>query len=237
MTISTSFDYDIAMNVGVQESILHSWIAENIKMSIALDRKSDEYDGRWWCKINKRIEEDFFPFWTHAEIVRFCEALTTKGYARLRADVEDTQAMYISLEETRVTKKKRKVTESVVTASESEELINYMKTLDTGMTELVSTTKNKLVAEMIDMFKHVNPSYATFFSRKTERDSLKRLIDSKVSIDDIFKLLKAIQMTNKMPFAPVITRPSEFERNYPKLVAFIQRHQSAKQSQGIKISL
>ena len=235
--ITTSFDYDIAMAVGVQEAILHGWIQESIKMSIATNRTDCEYDKKWWCNITKRIEEDFFPFWTHSEIMRFCEALVKKGYATLRADVKDTQAFWITLEASQQKRKRRQSTDKPAVEIEKDEPVNFMKTLDNGMSELVTTTTNKLVAEMIDLFKHVNPSYATFFSRKTEREALKRLIESKVSIDDIFKLIRAIPTTNKMPFAPVITRPSEFERSYPKLVAFIQRHQAEKGRGGITLVL
>lgn len=113
------------------------------------------------------------------------------------------------------------------------EMIEYMRTQADGSKLAVCESKETTVSNLIDGFKHVNPSYGMFYSRPATRKLLMTMI-SQYPVDTLFKLLEVLPQSNGMPYAPVITTPQEFFRLAPKLIAFIQKHQ-AELSKGFKI--
>lgn len=233
MQTTHTFDNAIAQKTGVPEAILYQWLNEQVRLAFLYDRQDHFYIDVWWSKLTKKVEENVFPFWTHKEIDRFIQNLLSKGYIKTLRAISGEDGTWIELSKSDTSTAKKKRGEKVeAPANPSSEPLNYMKTDENGMTTLIESTIGATVNELIDGFKHINPSYVQFFARKVERVALENLIRT-TSVDMLFKLVATIPHTNKMQFAPVITRPSELERNYSKLIAFIQRTQSKSETGGI----
>lgn len=75
---------------------------------------------------------------------------------------------------------------------------------------------------IIELFKMVNPSYKRLFSNKTERESLSRLLKEH-GTEKITEVIKILEKTNVMEYAPVITTPYKLEKKLGDLVAFINK--------------
>ncbi len=89
----------------------------------------------------------------------------------------------------------------------------------------------KDVAEIIDLFQRVNPSYSRLFSNKTQRAAVDRLLKiyPRPGLDKVVELL---EQTNTHRYAPIITTPLQLETNIGKLKAYVQGQRWAKESKG-----
>lgn len=76
------------------------------------------------------------------------------------------------------------------------------------------------IQTLIELFKNVNPSYKQFFSNKTERACLTRMLEEH-GRERVTELIEVLPKTNNMAFAPVITSPFRLERKLGDLLAFI----------------
>lgn len=87
------------------------------------------------------------------------------------------------------------------------------------------------IAEIIDLFKKVNPSYQTLFGRDNQRAAVERLLKiyPRPQLDAVVKVLEE---TNLSKYAPMITTPIQLENNIGKLKAFIQGNRWAKENKG-----
>lgn len=86
-------------------------------------------------------------------------------------------------------------------------------------TEVVADKTN----EIIELFKEINPSYERFFSNKTQREVIKRLL-SKYTQDQIMRLIKIAKIANQNKYAPITTTPLQLESNIAKLVYWSQKN-------------
>lgn len=78
------------------------------------------------------------------------------------------------------------------------------------------------VNDFLGLFKNINPSYERFFSNNTQRAAAERLL-KKFGFDAMAQLVKVVEKTNTMKYAPVITTPVEIEKLGGKLKAFIEK--------------
>ena len=84
---------------------------------------------------------------------------------------------------------------------------------------------------VIDLFKEVRTDYTKLFANKTERASAERLLTAH-SMDIVARAVKAAVWANGQPYSGLsITKPTELERNWDKLVNFI-RKEKAKGTEG-----
>lgn len=81
------------------------------------------------------------------------------------------------------------------------------------------------INEIISLFKEINPSYEKFYSNKTQRAAVERLL-KKWGREKLEKIIKLVKKTNKMPYAPTITSPLELENKLAKLIAFVHKERS-----------
>lgn len=96
--------------------------------------------------------------------------------------------------------------------------------------------ENKKIAEMIELFRPVNPMINNLFKRKPEWDAVKRMLTIFTG-EVLTKRIKALEQTNKMPYFPTITSPLELERNMGKLESKIYQEQTKIQNQKPKIAI
>lgn len=85
-----------------------------------------------------------------------------------------------------------------------------------------SNTIEKQIAEVIDHFKEVNPSYKNLFSRKPQRQAARRLIEQ-YGFDRAVKMVDFLKRTNGMKYAPAITTPCQLEEKMGMLKLFVER--------------
>jgi hypothetical protein len=78
------------------------------------------------------------------------------------------------------------------------------------------------INNLINLFKPINPSYDRFFSNKTERLALERLL-KKTDYDNLCNVISKLKETNGIRYAPTITSPLELERKLASLIAFIRK--------------
>lgn len=94
-----------------------------------------------------------------------------------------------------------------------------------------SSTDEISIGEIIDAFKEVNPSYKIFFGQDPQRTSAYNLLkifekefgDAEEGKARLIKTIQFLTKSNKMKFAPVITTPSQLERKFGELKAWVDR--------------
>lgn len=233
-TFALIFDIDVAKKIGIDEAVVYQWLLSQVTLSTA---KGDAYvtDGKTWVLCSKQLLTFVFPCWTENQVGRILSNIVKKEYAEIKDSEQSGYSWYAPIEQDGVPTSKAKKKEK------KEEPANdtgreYMFTHPDGSKEVVRTTTGKLVNEMLDMFKYVNPSYDDFFSRKVHRNALVKMLD-RYSTPQLLALLSILPTTNAMQYAPIITTPLEFERLAPKLIAFCKKHQNEGNKQMPKISL
>lgn len=110
-----------------------------------------------------------------------------------------------------------------------------------------SSTDELAISEIIFSFRHVTPTYKIFFEQDPQRTSAYNMIklfeaeygDGTKKDEDgkpiwspgVARLIKTIQFltkSNKAKFAPVITTPSQLERKFGELKAWVDRIKDEK---------
>lgn len=85
------------------------------------------------------------------------------------------------------------------------------------------STANAEDREVFNLFKEIKPSYEILFKRKHEWAAAKRL-NAKYGISYLEKVVRLVKVSNKLPYAPIVTSPAELEEKMAKIEAFwIQR--------------
>lgn len=209
MTFTISFNLELAKIAGVKEAILYSWVLS----SCPADSKT------FVCTF--AMLDETFPFWNRSQRGTLCKNLKLAGVLDTKESKDSTEFVLTGkVYRCRKTRKVREVPKTV----EEESVRTYQRVLHDGTKETVVTTTGKVVNEMIEMFKEVNPTFDKFYSRNVHRRALESMLD-RYSIDFLFKLLGTLKQANATQYAPTITTPLEFERLAPKLVSFLQRKQ------------
>lgn len=223
MKFTTSFDPEIAQKIGVLEAIIHADLrgqALLLQKKSGSERPAIENDIEYFTKV--------FFFASPEHVARAIKRLVD---ARYMTEVDG----FLEVDEEK--KKPERKKRGVVAAPEVR-TITYVRPDGNGGDEVVESTIGKIVNDMIDMFRFVNPSYQEFFKQPRFRKAFERMIDAEegYGIPTIFEMLRVLPQTNNMQFAPVITNPGEFERNAARLMAFIQREKS-KLNNGFRITV
>lgn len=114
---------------------------------------------------------------------------------------------------------------------------NTLRGTSNKTTQLDNTVDNtiapdgagKLVNDLIDLFKNVNPSLKTLFANKTERKAIERMI-KELGHEKLKFVIEKLPATNKVQYAPTITTPLQLERKLGSLIAFYQRKKAESQT-------
>lgn len=110
-------------------------------------------------------------------------------------------------------------------------------------TELITNTEEetntlseneKLIPEVIDLFKNLNPAYQRLFGRVNQRESCQRMLE----IHGMEKIQFAIKylehcVTNSNKYCPVITTPLELEDKWGKLQFAYSKERVGTQKGGV----
>lgn len=94
--------------------------------------------------------------------------------------------------------------------------------------------EGKVIGELIDLFKEVNPSYRTLFGNKTQRACLKRMLKEHGE-KKLRGMIEALPEINAKKYMPVTTTPYELERNMGKIKARMDQQRSGSQTIGIAL--
>jgi hypothetical protein len=94
-------------------------------------------------------------------------------------------------------------------------------TLD--ITKVISADIN----EIVNNFQGINPSYEKFFSNKTQRSAVERLLE-KYGKAKILHIMQFLPETNQEEYAPVIISPLQLEDKLASLLLFLKRKQKEK---------
>lgn len=90
-----------------------------------------------------------------------------------------------------------------------------------------ASPEGKIINELIEKFKPINPSYEQLFANKTQRVCLERLL-KKMGREKLEKIIDFLPTIFGKPYAPVITTPFQLEKKLAELFAYIKREQSKK---------
>lgn len=82
-----------------------------------------------------------------------------------------------------------------------------------------------LIAEIIQLFSEVNPSYQRFFSNKTQRGSVERMLETH-GFETLEKVIGILPETNKLKYVPTITTPIQLEDKWASLEANLKKLKS-----------
>lgn len=84
------------------------------------------------------------------------------------------------------------------------------------------------VAEIIDLFKNVNPTHYRLFANKTQRACVERMA-KKFGVEKLKNAIQFVEKSHGVQFAPTITTPYQLENKWGELQAFYRR---VSQNQG-----
>lgn len=91
------------------------------------------------------------------------------------------------------------------------------------------TSQGKLISEVIDLFKEVNPtSYRSWFKNKTQRSACSDLLTTH-SMEQIRKVIAILPQSNKIQYMPTITSPLNLRDKWTQLESAFQRKKNEAQ--------
>ena len=79
------------------------------------------------------------------------------------------------------------------------------------------------IFNIIEMFSPLNQMYAMFFKNKTQRESVKRMLNT-LGEKKISKAIEYVVENRDKPYFPVITTPYELEAKYARLRELYKEH-------------
>lgn len=85
-----------------------------------------------------------------------------------------------------------------------------------------SAQQEKEIADIIESFKDVNPTYKTLFSRSPQREAAWRLIEQ-FRYEPLLKMVAYLKQSNGRKYAPTITTPSQLESKMGELKAWAEK--------------
>lgn len=86
---------------------------------------------------------------------------------------------------------------------------------------------DKLIPELINLFKDINPSYKDWFARKPQREAARWLI-TEFGFQRASEMVAALPKLNAMPYAPTATSPYEVKNKYARIKAFLEQERGKK---------
>lgn len=104
-----------------------------------------------------------------------------------------------------------------------------------GKKPFTTKIEGKILNELIDLFKNINPSVNRLFANKTQRQALDRLVVQHGE-EKIRATIEYLPKSNGNRYAPTITTPVQLENNLGKLIAWGQKQKDFS-SKGKKIRI
>lgn len=86
---------------------------------------------------------------------------------------------------------------------------------------------DKLIPEIINLFKEINPSYGEWFNRKPQREACRWLL-TEFGFEQAKEMIFALPKLNALPYAPIATSPYELKNKYARIKAFAEQERSKK---------
>lgn len=93
-------------------------------------------------------------------------------------------------------------------------------------------SESKQIAEIISLFKGVNPSYERLFPNTSQRSAVARLL-KKYGFEKVRSMVEALPEIINQKYAPQITTPVQLEVNLGKLIAFVNQERQTKKGKQI----
>ncbi len=84
------------------------------------------------------------------------------------------------------------------------------------ITDTAKIAESKVIIEVINAFKEVNPSFGRWYSRPPQRESIKRLLKVHER-DKLLRVIALLPKTNTIPYFPTITSPIQLEEKWASL--------------------
>lgn len=94
-----------------------------------------------------------------------------------------------------------------------------------------SAEEEKRIADIIESFKDVNPSYKTLFPRSPQREAAWRLLQQ-FGPAKLAGMIAYLQHSNAARYAPTITTPSQLESKLGELKAWADKQRDASSGKG-----
>jgi hypothetical protein len=98
-----------------------------------------------------------------------------------------------------------------------------------------SADEEKKIADVIEAFKDVNPSYKTLFPRSPQREAAWRLMQQFGYARLITEMIPYLRHSNAVRYAPTITTPVQLESKLGELKAWADKQRDASGGKGRKI--
>ena len=92
------------------------------------------------------------------------------------------------------------------------------------------------IAEMIYLFKEVNPAIEKYYGNKTQRSAVERLLKSH-GRENLGAMIKALSKVNAIPYWPKSTTPLQLEDNLGKYKALNESEKNKKSQSKIKVAI
>lgn len=118
-----------------------------------------------------------------------------------------------------------------------EQIQNTNTKKNTKVTAPIGADAQKAIAEVIDAFKNVNPSYKILFNRPAQRDAAARLIKQHGMQNLLAKMIPYLPQSNASRYAPTITTPIQLESKLGQLKAWADKERSGKRGAGAGVTV
>ena len=92
-----------------------------------------------------------------------------------------------------------------------------------------NTTSDPRIAEVIQLFKDINPSYKGWFGNKTQRKAVSKLLEAH-GIEKVQKAIAILPKTNVVPYITTITTPYMLESKWAVWESQIKKKMAEKDS-------
>ncbi len=185
-----------------------------------------EKSGRGYTSIAKAIDNCIKSGWIEARDIDG-NILDTKNkrigkkiYYRLgRIFLDKIGETSSESEEDNTTSSESEITESEITECEA-----YKRNTNTKE-KLYIAKQSFAVNDLLVLFEPINPSYKTLFANTTQRSAIERMVKEHGE-EKIAKIIKILEETNHMKYAPVITTPLQLESKLGQLLSFIGKQKN-----------
>lgn len=97
-----------------------------------------------------------------------------------------------------------------------------------------SAQEEKEIADTIEAFKDVNPSYKTLFPRSPQREAAWRLLQQ-FGFPKLHAMVEYLRRSNAARYAPTITTPVQLESKLGELIAWSEKQRAATGGKGKRI--
>jgi len=90
------------------------------------------------------------------------------------------------------------------------------------------------IVKIIDLFEKINPSYKRWYSNKTERGAIQRMLDLH-GFEKLSAVVAILPQSNVVPYVPIITSPFLLEKKWADLEAALRKIKNKSDIKNPKI--